>query len=89
MSSKETILLSSYLENTYTNFYDLPNTSPRCPQLLLSLPIVFLIQAGVVENARGSNLNKSWPMHELSAILFESMYAMGDGSELTSIDLAR
>ena len=59
------MLYRLYHENEYKSCSFLPNTNPRCPQLLVLLPIVFLIQTDVdVEDQRGSNLNKCCPVHE-------------------------
>ena len=51
-----------YHENEYKNNSDLPNTNPRCPQLVV--PNVFLIQTAALEIVRGLNLNKCCPGHE-------------------------
>ena len=64
VSSKETVLNPLYHENAYTNDSVLPNTNPRCPQLVLLLPNVYFIQTAALENVRGSNLNKCCPVHE-------------------------
>jgi hypothetical protein len=64
LSSKETVLKPLYRENAYKNNSDLPNTNPRCPQLLLVLPNVYLIQTAALENVRGSNLNRFCPVNE-------------------------
>jgi hypothetical protein len=61
-SSKETVLFPLYHENAYKNDSDLPNTNPRCPQLVV--PIVYIIQTAGLENARGSNLNRCCPVQE-------------------------
>ena len=62
-SSKETVLFELYHENAYKNDSVLPNTNPRCPQLFIVLPDVFLIQAAL-ENVRGLNLNKCCSVHD-------------------------
>jgi hypothetical protein len=66
VSSKETVLNPLYHENAYKNNYDLPNTNPRCPQLVV--PSVFLIQTSALENVRGSNLNKCCPVQKLPTL---------------------
>jgi hypothetical protein len=53
------VLYPLYHENAYKNNSDLPNSNPRCPQS--SVPIVYFIQVGVLENVRGLNLNKNCP----------------------------
>jgi len=63
-SSKVIVLKPLYQENAYIKPSVLPNTSPRWPQLLKLLPIVYFIQATAVEDQRGLNLNKSYPVHE-------------------------
>jgi hypothetical protein len=65
VSSKETVLFPLYYENAYNNDSDLPNSNPRCPQLL---PNVYFIQTAALENVRGSNLNKCCPVHEPPAL---------------------
>ena len=50
------------LENANKNNSDLPNTNPRWPQLVV--PNVHLIQTAALENVRGSNLNKCYPVQE-------------------------
>jgi hypothetical protein len=62
VSSKETVLFPSYHENAYNNDSVLPNTSPRCPKLMLLLPNVYFIQTAAFENVRGLNLNKCCPI---------------------------
>jgi hypothetical protein len=62
LSSKETVLNPLYHENAYKNNSDLPNTNPRCPQLVV--PNVYLIQTAALENARGSILNNRCPVQE-------------------------
>ena len=63
-SSKETVLNPLYHENAYTNDSVLPNTNPRCPQLVLLLPNVYFIQTAAFVNVRGLNLNKCCPVHD-------------------------
>ena len=55
------MLLPLNHENAYKTDFDLPNSNPKCPQLFV--PKVYFIQIGTLENVRGSNLNKCWPVH--------------------------
>ena len=66
VSSKETVLKLLYHENAYKNNSDLPNTNPRCPQLVV--PNVYLIQTAALENVRGLNLNKCCPVQEPASL---------------------
>ena len=56
-----------YHENAYTNDSDLPNSNPRCPQLVV--PYVYFIQAVALEKVRGLNLNKCCPVHDDDEVL--------------------
>jgi hypothetical protein len=47
-------------EYAYKNDYDLPNSNPKCPQLVV--PNVYLIQTAGIEIVKGSNFNKCWPV---------------------------
>ena len=62
VSSKETVLFPLYHENAYKNNSDLPNTNPRCPQLVV--PNVYLIQTPALENVRESNLYNCCPVQK-------------------------
>ena len=55
------MLFPLYHENAYNNDSDLPNSNPRCSQLV---PNVYFIQTAALENVRGSNLNKCCPVHD-------------------------
>ena len=56
MSSKLTVLRLLNLENAYNTDSLLPNVNPRWLQLVVLLPVVFLVQEDVI--VVGSNLNK-------------------------------
>jgi hypothetical protein len=56
------VLLLLNHEYAYKNDYDLPNSNPKCPQLVD--PNVFFIQIAALEIVKGSNLNKCWPGHD-------------------------
>jgi hypothetical protein len=53
------VLLLLNHEYAYKNDYDLPNSNPKCPQLVV--PNVYFIQTAALEIVKGSNLNKYWP----------------------------
>ena len=55
-------------------------------QLLILLPIVYLIQTGELENINGLNLKNCYPVQDPAVLKLESTYAMGDVPELTAID---
>jgi hypothetical protein len=54
------VLLLLNHEYAYKNDYDLPNSNPKCPQLVV--PNVYLIQTAGIEIVKGSNFNKCWPV---------------------------
>jgi hypothetical protein len=59
VSSKLTVLRLLNQENAYNTDSLRPNVNPRWPQLVVSLPVVFLVQEdGWVVIVAGSNLNK-------------------------------
>lgn len=60
MNFYDYVLKPFYLENVYKNNSDLPNTNPRCPQS--ANPKVYPIQTGALENVRGLNLKKCYPV---------------------------
>jgi hypothetical protein len=62
VSSSDTVLSPLYIENAYSKFSVLPNTSPQCPQLVV--PSVYFIQTAALEKVRGLNLNKCYPVQE-------------------------
>jgi hypothetical protein len=57
------VLLLLNHEYAYKNDSDLPNSNPKCPQLLV-VPNVFKIQTAAIEIVKGLNLNKCCPVHD-------------------------
>jgi hypothetical protein len=87
-SRNDTVLDPLNHENEYKKFSVLPNTNPRWPEFESSVPFVFFIQTGLVENIRGLNLKKCYPEYtEPPSLILESTYTIGEGPELAIIDL--
>jgi hypothetical protein len=86
VSSSDTVLKPLNHENAYTNISPLPNTNPKCPQLVVLIPIVYFVKSGG-ENERGLNLNKCYPVQDKLVYLLDRTYAMGEAPELTINDL--
>jgi hypothetical protein len=61
------VLLLLNHEYAYKNDYNLPNSNPKCPQLVV--PYVYFIQTGALEIVKGSNLNKCCPVHDDDEVL--------------------
>jgi hypothetical protein len=75
ISSKVTVFNELNYEKVYKNCSFLPNVNPRCPQLLILLPMVFLYHMGILENDFGSNLKKCYPKHDEDDFKFVKTYA--------------